>query len=356
MHIPILYHKNFSRYDFGRAHPFHASRFTEFMKLFHELKLDKTGKFKIIEPKTATDKDLELIHTKEYIALTKRLEKKKGYLSSDTFIMPGMVDANKLIVGAALEAGNLVMNDENQIAITFGGFHHAGRDYGEGFCIFNDIAITSKMLIDKGKKVMIIDTDAHQGNGTMDIFYRESNVLFMSIHQDPRTLYPGKGFIYEKGENDGEGYTINIPMPIYSGNNEYEYALKEIFVPVAKEFKPDIIIRNGGCDPHYSDELTNLGMDLKGLNMIGTIVKETVSYTNSKLIDLVVSGYSNLVTYGWLAIIAGVSSLNIDFGEIVKEPENTIPSWVKEGILFEKTENIVTEIKKEFKEYWRCFE
>lgn len=355
MQIPILYHKNFSKYDFGRTHPFHGSRFIEFMNLFYELKLDKIGKFKIIEPKPATDKDLELIHSKEYIKLAKKLEKTKGHISIDTYVMPGMIDANKLIVGAVLVAGNIILKNESKVVITFGGFHHAGTDSGEGFCIFNDVAITAKNLINKGKKVLIIDTDAHQGNGTMDIFYDEPNPLFISIHQDPRTLYPGRGFIYEKGAKDGEGFTINIPMPMFSGNKEYEYALNEIFVSVAKEFKPDIIIRNGGCDPHYSDELTNLGMDLKGLKMVGKIVRETADLTNSRIIDLVVSGYSKLVQYGWLAIIAGVSQIDIDFNKIVTEPRKIVPSWAKEESLFSNTKNVINEIKKEFKDYWRCF-
>ena len=356
MQIPIIYHKNFSKYDFGRTHPFNASRFMEFMKIFHELRLDKIGTFKIIEPKIASDKDLELVHTKKYIEHAKKMEQIKGHLSIDTYVLPGMIDANKLIVGAVLEAGNLLLQDKCKIAVTFGGFHHAGVESGEGFCIFNDIAITTKKLIEKGKKVMIIDTDAHQGNGTMDIFYEDANPLFMSIHQNPRTLYPGRGFIHEKGKNEGEGFTINIPMPMFAGNKEFEYALNEVFVPVAKEFIPDIIIRNGGCDPHFSDELTALGLDLIGLNKIGKIVRGASDSINSGLIDLTVSGYSKLVPYGWLALISGVTSVDVDFSKIVNEPKKIVPDWAKEEYLFNNTINEVNEIKKEFKDYWSCFQ
>lgn len=355
--IPIIYHPNIIKYDFGEGHPFQSERFKIFMDLFHKIGLDRNSLFEIVEPQTAKDEDLEMVHTKEYIKRVKMLERTSGHLSVDTYVMPHMVDAAKLIVGSAMTAGRLIMEDEYNIAITFGGFHHAGVSQGEGFCLFNDVAIVAKMLLNNYsiKKVLIIDTDAHQGNGTMDIFYQEPRVLFISIHQDPRTLYPGRGFVNEIGANEGKGFTVNLPMPIFSGNEQYEYALKEIFVPLANEFQPDVIIRNGGADPHYADQLTNLGLDLDGLHMIGEIVGDTVNSTSKKLIDLLISGYSYLVCYGWLALISGVSGLSIDVKKYISEPKKRTPSWASERYLDTSTRKMVRMVKHELKDYWRCF-
>jgi len=357
--IPIVYHPKMSKFDFGRGHPFRGARFESFMQLFHKTELDKNQLFEIIEPKTAEENDLEIVHDREYIELVKELEKKGGFLSMDTYVTPGMFEAAKLIVGAAMTAGRLVMTDKYDIAITFGGFHHAGVANGEGFCVFNDVAITTMMLLNdyKIKRILIIDTDAHQGNGTMDIFYNDPRVLFISIHQDPRTLYPGKGFVYEIGLGAGKGYTVNIPMPMFAGNEQYRYSLKEIFVPLAREFQPEVIIRNGGSDPHYTDQLTQLGLDLNGLNMVRKIVRKTVDETSKKLIDMTVSGYGDLTPYGWLAIIAGVSGLSINFEDVLSKNEQIEPpeKAYDEDSLQIKTQKTIEALKKELKAYWRCF-
>ncbi|GAH36956.1 unnamed protein product, partial [marine sediment metagenome] len=225
---------------------------------------------------------------------------------------------------------------------------------------FNDVAITARMLLSKYpvERILIIDTDAHQGNGTMDIFYDDPRVLFISIHQDPRTLYPGRGFINEIGIGAGKGFTVNIPMPMFAGNKQYQCALNEIFVPLAKEYQPDVIIQNGGADPHYADQLTLLGLDLDGLNMVGKIVRKTADGTSKKLIDMIVSGYSDLVHYGWLAIIAGVAGLPIDFSKIVNEPEKRkhLEIEINEGSTESQTQKVVEAVKTELKSYWRCFQ
>ena len=355
--IPIIYHPDIMKYDFGEGHPFRSERFKTFMDLFHKIGLDRDSLFEIVEPQIAKDEDLEMVHTKEYIEKVKMLAHTCGHLSVDTYVMPRMVDAAKLIVGSAMTAARLIMEDNYNTAITFGGFHHAGVAKGEGFCLFNDVAIAAKMLLDdyQIEKVLIIDTDAHQGNGTMDIFYKEPKVLFISIHQDPRTLYPGRGFVNEIGANEGKGFTVNLPMPIFSGNEQWEYALKEIFVPLANEFQPDVIIRNGGADPHHADQLTNLGLDLDGLHMIGKIVRDAVNTTSKKLIDLLISGYSDLVSYGWLALISGVSDLSIDVKKYVSEPEKRIPSWASKKYLDDSTQEMVRAVKHELKDHWKCF-
>ncbi len=354
--IALVYNSKLSKFDFGPGHPFRGDRFSEFMLVFHKLSPNITNMFELVKPKQATDKELELVHTQEYINHVKSLEKHGGHLSIDTYVMESMVDAAKLIVGSGLTAAKLVMSGNYNLVITFGGFHHAGVASGEGFCVFNDVAITARMLIKKFriKRIMIIDTDAHQGNGTMDIFYDDPKVLFLSMHQDPRTLYPGRGFINEIGTGNGQGFTVNVPMPVFSGEPEYQYVFEEIVSPLALEFRPEIIIRNGGSDPHYADELTQLGLSLDGLHLIGTSVRKLVNATSKKLIDMIVSGYGALTPYGWLAIIGGISGIDINYKAFELEPELKIGSGLDKDGIYSRTQIMVKELKNELQDYWSC--
>ena len=248
MSVPFYYHSDFSGYDFGANHPFRGERFAAFMQALESRFPEAYGMLEIRTPSTSNEQTLELAHSHTYVQRVKALEKRRGFLSLDTQLLPGSVDAARLIVGASVAAAHAAL--ENNLAIGFGGLHHAGPDYGEGFCIFNDVAIAASVMLGQGlERIMILDTDAHQGNGTMDIFYSDPRVLFISLHQDPRTLYPGRGFVGEIGNGAGAGYTVNIPMPPLSVGTLYDEAMREIVVPLIDEFNPDFIIRNGGSEP-----------------------------------------------------------------------------------------------------------
>lgn len=353
--IPIFYSSWLSRFDFGPGHPFSGDRFEGFVKLLDDIGVK--GSCKFIPPVPATEEDFELIHTKEYLKYVRYLEKTSGMLTMDTPVTKEVVDVQNLIAGSGLQAADLIMKEESaKTTHTFGGFHHAGKNYGEGFCIYNDVAIVAKALIERHNlnRVMILDTDAHQGNGTMDIFYGDPRVLFVSIHQDPRTLYPGKGFTWETGQSEGKGYTMNLPMPPYAGNRQYERVFDTILKPLAREFKPQMIIRNGGSDPYYGDELTVLGLDLNGLNMIGGKVKEIVSETSGKLVDMMVSGYGNMVLYGWLALFCGVEGLETDY-KAASPAEPRKPTQPSEQRLDQFTEIMIKDVEAELSDYWNIF-
>ncbi|MEW5937834.1 MAG: histone deacetylase family protein [Candidatus Thermoplasmatota archaeon] len=352
--IAIYYHESMARYDLGEGHPFRANRFTQFMELLEGMEPSLPG-VEVRLPNKAMDGDLLLAHTPEYVRVVKELARHCGHLSVDTPLTTDMVDAAMMIVGAALDGAEWIAGMECSTAVTFGGFHHAGRTYGEGFCVFNDVAIAAQALLDRYgmNRVLILDTDAHQGNGTMDIFWEEPRVLFISIHQDPKTLYPGRGFAWEIGEGEGKGYTVNIPMPAYSGNRQYEYALRELYLPLCKEFNPDAIIRNGGADPHHSDELTNLSLDLRGLEMVGRIVREGVDMTSGKLLDLMVSGYGPMTPYGWLALFSGVTGISMDYASGAGE-EKLHRSQTTETMLDELARAAVMQVKAYLKDYWGC--
>jgi len=179
-----------------------------------------------------------------------------------------------------------------------------------------------------------------------NIFTMTPKVLFIDIHQDPRTIYPGTGFVEQKGVGESEGLKINIPLPPLSGDESYKMVFEKIIKPVVKEFRPQIIIRNGGSDPHFSDPLTNLNLTIEGFRMIGEKVKNLSKICNGKEIDLIASGYNlKVLNYCWTALLSGLLGMKIDISEPIHPPKTKEP-------LNEVTE-LIKKIKKEFKKYWK---
>ncbi len=341
--IPLYYHEDYRKYSFGTLHPFDPVRFPRFRELLRG-KEELKDVFEIKEAVEATHDDLSLVHTMNYINKVYKMEETGGRLSGDTPVKKGAPAAARRIVGGTIQA--VIDASQGGSAVNLGGLHHAGKDYGEGFCLFNDVAIGAHYMVEKGKKVCIFDTDAHQGNGTMDIFYEDPRVLFVSLHQDPATLYPGKGYVHEIGKGGGSGYTINIPLPIDAKTSDYTYSIKEIVEPIVAEFSPDLIIRNGGSDPHYSDTLTDLGLDMCGMEYLGAVTKMMAEKNNSGHVELMLSGYGPRVIEGWLAILKGAFSLDIDL------PSDKILSSPGE-LPGNKVDETIEEIKDMLNSYWK---
>ena len=146
--------------------------------------------------------------------------------------------------------------------------HHAQRVvYGDrGFCIINTEAVGLAYARHKygDKRVAIIDTDCHHGDGTQDIFWNDPDTLFISFHQDGRTLYPGTGSAKELGGPGAFGYNINIPLPPNTGDEGFLYVLEHVVMPILDEYKPDLIVNSAGQDNHYTDPLTNMNFSAQG--------------------------------------------------------------------------------------------
>jgi len=361
----LLYHEDLKGYSFGENHPFQGNRFFIFWDFFQKAFSPFKDRFEIIKPEPAQDGLLKLVHNQDYIEAVKYassglyISNIFNYFSSDnlnplTYQLPEGIDKPaRLIVGASVKAASLVAEGKFKKAISIGGgLHHAKPDFGEGFCIYNDVAVAVKYLKEKFgfKKILVLDTDAHAGNGTKEIFYTDNEVLFIDIHQDPKTIYPGSGFIYEIGENKGKGFTVNIPLPQRTSNLAYKTVFEKIIIPLAEEFNPQIIIRYGGSDPHYLDELTDLGLTLDGFKMIGDYVKKIAEkICQGKVVDLITSGYNlKILPFAWASLICGLLDLDIDFNleEKGAPPPDT-------GL--KETEIIIEELKNLLKKFWKCF-
>ena len=214
-----------------------------------------------IEPRVATETELLRCHPIEHIQALEALDAEGGgRMDPDTAISAGSWGAARLAAGSGLSAVEALTQTEAETAfcaIRPPG-HHATSDRSMGFCLINNIAITAASLIAKGKKVAVIDIDAHHGNGTQEIFYSDPRVLMISIHQWP--LYPGTGSEAEKGELEGEGFTVNVPLPPGATGSTYRLAFDKIVVPLVEDFQPDWVLVSAGFDAHREDPLTDMGL------------------------------------------------------------------------------------------------
>lgn len=362
----LIYSPEIKKYSFGKYHPFTSERFENFLGFIKEKLPDFKDYFEEIESKPATEKNLRLFHTQEYIEAMKEasagiiLPDILKYVSIDNldpstgYLPKGIERATRIAVGSSLLAGKLVFEGKFKKAIVLGGgLHHAKENFGEGFCVYNDVVICAKTLLNQGlKRILILDTDAHAGNGVSEAFYGEDRILFADIHQDPRTIYPGKGFINEIGQGEGEGFTVNIPLLPGTGNKAYQYCFEEIIFPMAKEFKPEIIIRYGGSDPYFADGLTNLGLTLEGFKMIGKKVRKLAEKVcQGKEVDLIASGYNpEILPLAWTALISGLLDLPIEI-----KPPTKFGGGPPKNSKLKETKEIIKELKKCLQKYWRCF-
>ncbi|HKZ94214.1 MAG TPA: histone deacetylase [Candidatus Bathyarchaeia archaeon] len=354
MKVGIVYDEKYAEYDLGEGHPFRGDRFVNAMKFFESQSLFKFSNVFMLRPLPATKEDILRVHDPDYVDLIFRLGAASRPYDMETPVSPQILEAVMLIVGGAIEAGRSIFEGKAERAVAIGcGYHHAGRNYGGGFCLFNDIAAMVEYLRQKHglKRTMIIDHDVHAGNGTSDIYYEDPNVLFVSLHQDPRTIYPGTGFIQQLGRGAGTGYNVNVPLPPGTSDETYLYALREIVPPLAEEFKPELIVGNGGSDPHFADMLGSLALTVQGfLGISQTLVKTAEKVCKGRIVLMPGSGYNpEVLPYCWYALVAGVAGLEkID----VKDPY-ALP--VEPSFVRPKVEETVGTLKKLLKDYWKCF-
>jgi len=251
--MKLIYNPIFLEHDTG-MHPENKKR------------LSSLGELPVTELENG-EKYLELVHTPGYIKKIKDLSAAGGgHPDNDTIVSSGSYEAAIYAVGATIMASNT-----GDFALTRPPGHHAHRDYSSGFCLFNNIAIAAQYHANQGKKVLIIDIDGHLGCSTEKIFYGSKDIMYWSLHQHP--AFPGGGDAHEIGEGEGDGYTINCPLPPGSADEIFMDAI-ETFLPVAKEFAPDIVGISAGFDSHQYDLLLDLRLSSNIFHKIGRIFAE----------------------------------------------------------------------------------
>jgi acetoin utilization deacetylase AcuC-like enzyme len=152
--------------------------------------------------------------------------------------------------------------------------HHAEAGRAMGFCLFNNVAIAAGHALQSHglKRVLIVDWDVHHGNGTMHSFYHTDEVLYFSVHQYPH--YPGTGRIDEIGREAGRGCTVNVPLYGGQGDEDYLYVFRELLLPIAREYAPELILVSAGFDTHRNDPLAGMGMSGAAYGRLTAVLQE----------------------------------------------------------------------------------
>jgi len=346
----VIFSPKYYQHNPGRGHPESAKRFRIIANELKRGTLSTSKNWQLVEPEKAHIEDVELVHDIEYIKFVKAVCRSGGgYLDlRDTVASSESFEVALYAVGGTLKAVNLVMEGKfnNAFAMVRPPGHHAEKFRACGFCIFNNIAIAAENLLKKFslKRLLILDIDAHHGNGTQETFYETNKVLYISLHQDPRS-FPGTGFIDEIGEGEGLGYNVNIPLPFRTSDLIYLKAVKEIVTPIITQYKPQFVLVSAGLDGHYTDSVASLSLSALCYQKVYEIIVNLASEVcQGKLVSVLEGGYSlKFVGKIAAAAIAKMSKTPYALNDKVSMPKERVK---RQG------EKIIEEVKKVQKAFW----
>ena len=297
-------------YSFGESHPFGPARQSAFLELFHESGLDQ--RTRICEPSRASQEQIELFHSHEYVEWVKKLSVDgKGLLDSgDTPAFPGMYEATATVVGTALHAIDDVMGTECRRGfIPIAGLHHARRDGAAGFCIFNDCGIAIEYLRQRYnlRRILYVDIDAHHGDGVLYGFENDPDVRIVDMHEDGRYLYPGTGSGSETGTGPAVGTKQNFPMAPGATDTEFFQAWERA-LSFMEASEPQFILLQSGADSLDGDPLTHLRYtDAVHYRVAFDLAKLADRVASGRIVAMGGGGYNlNNLARGWCAVVRGL--------------------------------------------------
>jgi len=282
MKTAFLYTEKFFAYDYGAAHPLKIER----LRLTHDLceayDLFAFPDAALIEARPASESEILRYHTSEYVATLKGVSSGliPGNLSygvgpGDNPVFPGLWEWSQFHTGASLQCAELVSEGEFDIAFNIaGGLHHAIADRASGFCYVNDPVIAIYHFLDRGKRILYLDIDAHHGDGVQWAFYEDDRVLTVSFHQDGRTLFPGTGSPDETGHGKGVGYSVNVPMRPGTDDRVFWEGFGSVVPELMERFDPDVVVSQLGVDTFVNDPLAALELTTNGFCRAITYLRE----------------------------------------------------------------------------------
>jgi acetoin utilization protein AcuC len=243
---------------------------------------------KEVPSRSASDAEILAVHDADFVDVVKGIDAgtvpepaglEYGLGTPDDPIFDGMHIASAAVCGASIVAAELVAQGDVEHSFNpAGGLHHARRREASGFCIYNDpaAAIARVLAIQPEWRVMYVDVDVHHGDGVQWIFYDEPRVLTISLHQSGRYLYPGTGFEDEIGSGRARGTAANVPLPPFTGDDDYLWALERVVSELAGVFRPHLLVTQLGGDTHHGDPLANLGLTIAAYPRIARLFHEVV--------------------------------------------------------------------------------
>jgi acetoin utilization protein AcuC len=300
-------------YDMGDEHPLNPVRLHLTIRLAASLGvLDGVT---LRRPEIAGDELIERVHDAGYLAAVKAApddwDVGHGLGTADNPVFAGMHEASALVVGGSVLAADLIASGRADRAVNIaGGLHHAMPDHAAGFCVYNDCAVAISWLLDHGiDRVAYVDVDVHHGDGVQTAFYDDPRVLTISVHQHPRTLWPGTGYPSELGTGTAEGMSVNLPLPPGTTDGPWLRAFHAVVPALLAEFEPQVLVTQCGVDTHRSDPLADLSLSVDGHRAIYRALRElAVRYAGGRWLALGGGGYDlvRVVPRSWTHLLATV--------------------------------------------------
>jgi acetoin utilization protein AcuC len=263
-----IWDEGYLAYDFG-DHPLNPVRLDLTIRLARELGV--LDRLTVLAPQPADEAQLLTVHEADYLSAVRRASTDPDFVgfglgTADDPVFPGMYDASALIAGGSAIAARQVWEGHAQHAVNIaGGLHHAMSGYASGFCVFNDAVLGIRTMLAAGAtSIAYVDIDVHHGDGVQAAFYDDPRVLTISLHQDPRTLFPGTGLPTELGRGAGEGSAVNVALPPGTDDAGWLRAFRAVVPGAVRAFAPEVLVTQCGCDTHHEDPLANLDLTIDG--------------------------------------------------------------------------------------------
>jgi acetoin utilization protein AcuC len=323
----VVFDDTLTSYDFGPTHPMNPIRVDLTMLLAGQLGVvsnGASGGLAVVPAPHATDADLLTVHTPELIEAVRRSSLDPsdilpllGLGTDDNPTFPGMHEAAGHVVGASIEAARLVWTGQVEHAANIaGGLHHAMPDRAGGFCVYNDVAAAISWLLAHGaKRVAYVDIDVHHGDGVEAIFWDDPRVLTISLHETGQMLFPGTGFAHDIGGPEAQGSAVNVALPPGTADAGWLRAFHAVVPPLLREFAPDVLVTQHGCDSHMSDPLAHLMLSVDGQRAAYLALHDLAHEVSAgKWVVTGGGGYAvvDVVPRAWTHLLGVVSGVPVD--------------------------------------------
>jgi acetoin utilization protein AcuC len=269
--VRVVWDPGFTAYDFGPGHPMSPVRLDLTARLCEALGVFDAAGVEVFSPEVPDDAVLETVHDPLYVAAVRSASKdpdsadgSMGLGTEDDPAFTGMHESSARVAEGTRAVCADVWEGRAEHGVNFcGGLHHAMPGNASGFCIYNDIAVGIRWLLDHGaKRVAYVDVDVHHGDGVERIFWDDPRVLTISLHESGRALFPGTGFAGDVGGASAQGEAVNVALPPGTGDSAWLRALHATALPLVRAFKPDVLVTQHGCDTHVQDPLAHLALSV----------------------------------------------------------------------------------------------
>lgn len=268
MHRSVFIHaQEIEQYHYPDESPFRTERAGRTRQVLYTMGLLHGTQCTEVAPAPVSRTVLKKFHSARYLHALKAAASgrweldalRMGIGTDDCPIFRGMYDYALLAAGGTLVGAEMILSGAADVAFNpSGGFHHAFPEKAAGFCYINDNALACLVLAEAGKRVLYLDVDVHNGDGVAHAFYERSDVMTISLHENPKTLFPGTGFEDEIGEGEGRGYCVNLPLPVGTYDEAYLHAFAAVVLPLIRAYDPDVIVFELGADALAGDPLAHL--------------------------------------------------------------------------------------------------